>query len=399
MSPLRNPAKLIVGSTARNGCDFVRVGDVPTNADAYLARISTAVPEHEVHDAFIRYAHDMLHDPRSRSLLLRMAERAGIARRYSPLSVSGALHADDVDAYGLYRLGAFPQTAERMRLFKRFAPVLMRRAVHGLGLTAEERARIRHVIVTTCTGFYAPGLDFDVVDALGLQPGVERTMLGFMGCYAAINGLKQARHLVRSEPEHDVLMLNLELCTLHLQETQDLSKVLSFLIFGDGCAASVITAKPCGLRMDSFKAVRLEGTADLITWHIGDQGFDMVLSGQVPAAVGEALRQHRAELGAGGPGAGGPGAGETLKHWAVHPGGRSVLDAVEQALELPAEAMEHSRSVLRDYGNMSSATVMFVLQSILRTARAGEHGCAMSFGPGLTAETMHFVTVQGRNDV
>ncbi|GAA3759359.1 type III polyketide synthase [Terriglobus aquaticus] len=337
------------------------------------------MPQHEVHDAFLKFAHGMLQDPRSRALLLRMAERAGIERRYSPLSVSGPSE-NEVDAYALYRLGSFPATAERMRLFKQFAPALMRRAVKGLALSPEERARVRHVIVTTCTGFYAPGLDFDVVDALELHPGVERTMLGFMGCYAAINGLKQARHLVRSEPDHDVVLVNLELCTLHLQETQDLNKVLSFLIFGDGCAASLITSKPGGLRMDSFRAVRLEGTADLITWNIGDQGFDMVLSGQVPAAVGDALRLHREEL-----------VENETTLWAVHPGGRSVLDAVEQALDLPAAAMEHSRAVLRDHGNMSSATVMFVLQSILRSARAGEHGCAMSFGPGLTAETMRFV--------
>ncbi len=359
------------------------VGVVQTKPDAYLARIATAVPEHEVHDAFIGYAHDMLQDPRSRALLLRMAERAGIERRFSPLSTGRPVDGDEVDAYAFYRRGSFPTTADRMHLYKRFAPVLMRRALERLALTSEERSSIRHVIVTTCTGFYAPGLDFDIVDALQLDPGVERTMLGFMGCYAAINALKQARHIVRSEPEHGVLILNLELCTLHLQETQDLTRVLSFLIFGDGCAASLVTGRPGGLRMDSFRAVRLENTADLITWHIGDQGFDMVLSGQVPLAVGDALREHRSELGS----------VEATKHWAVHPGGRSVLDAVQDALQLAPDALCHSREVLRDFGNMSSATVMFVLQSILRTSSAGEHGCAMSFGPGLTAETMRFVTL------
>ncbi|WP_419806746.1 type III polyketide synthase [Terriglobus sp.] len=352
---------------------------------AYLERIATATFDHEVHQAFVRYAHDMLQDPRSRALFLRMADRCGIAERYSPLSVSKSVVSGDVDAYALYRRGGFPFTAERMRLFKRFAPVLMRRALDRLSLTPEERNNIRHVIVTTCTGFYAPGLDFDAIDYLNLAPGTERTMIGFMGCYAALNALKQARHIVRSQPEDSVLVLNLELCTLHLQETQDLGEVLSFLLFGDGCAASLVSARAGGLEMTGFRALRLENTADLITWGIGDQGFDMVLSGQVPLAVSDALRAHRADLTEGG----------QVRHWAVHPGGRSVLDAVEDALGLPSDALSHSREVLRCFGNMSSATVMFVLQAMMQSAPDGEEGCAMSFGPGLTAETMRFVVAKG----
>ncbi len=349
---------------------------------AYLERIATATFDNNVHTAFVDFAHGMLQDPRSRTLFLRMAERCGIDARYSCLSVnaSGA-----PDAYTLYRLGSFPSTGQRMKLYKRFAPVLMRCAVDRLALNEAERRRIRHVIVTSCTGFYAPGLDFDVLDYLQLDPGVERTMIGFMGCYAAMNALKQARHIVRSQPHDSVLVINLEICTLHLQQSQDLGEVLSFLVFGDGCAASLISARPTGLALTSFRAIRLENTKDLITWHIGDQGFDMMLSGQVPLAVGQALHAHKHDL-----------LGDRdVSLWAVHPGGRSVLDAVEDALDLPSTALATSREVLRRYGNMSSATVMFVLESILRSAPAGQAGCAMSFGPGLTAETMNFVTVAG----
>ena len=350
------------------------------HAKAYLERIATATFDNDVHEAFVRYAHGMLEEPRSRELFLRMAERSAIQARYSPLNVKGASGDDEVDANRFYRKGNFPATAERMRLYKRFAPVLMRRALDRLALNEEERSRVRHVIVTSCTGFYAPGLDFDAMDYLGLDPSVERTMIGFMGCYAAINALKQARHIVRSQPDESVLVINLEICTLHLQESQDLGKVLSFLIFGDGCAASLVSARPRGLEMTAFRAIRLENTAELITWHVGDQGFDMVLSGQVPLAVAKALQAHRSELLNGG----------DTKLWAVHPGGKSVLDAVEGALDLPAETLAASREVLRRYGNMSSATVMFVLEQIMRTAEAGQAGCAMSFGPGLTAETMNF---------
>ena len=350
------------------------------DSKAYLERIATATFDSDVHDAFVQYAHGMLKEPRSRELFLRMAERSGIGARYSPLSVSGTMSEGEVDAHALYRAGSFPMTAERMRLYKRFAPLLMYRALDRLALSDEERGRIRHIIVTTCTGFYAPGLDFDAMDYLKLDPSVERTVIGFMGCYAAINALKQARHIVRSQPEDSVLVINLEICTLHMQESQNLGEVLSFLVFGDGCAASLISAKETGLQLTSFRAIRLENTADLITWDIGDQGFDMVLSGQVPVSVGKALHAHKADLLSDG----------QVSLWAVHPGGRSVLDAVEESLDLPPAALAHSRDVLRSFGNMSSATVMFVLQSILQSARPGESGCAMSFGPGLTAETMRF---------
>jgi predicted naringenin-chalcone synthase len=208
-------------------------------------------------------------------------------------------------------------------------------------------------------------------------------MIGFMGCYAAINGLKQARHIVRSQPEAKVLLVNLELCTLHLQETQELEQVLSFLVFGDGCAASLISAEPKGFGMDSFRAVLLPETRGLITWRIGGAGFDMFLSGQVPGAIGAGLAT-----------AGGEALGELLPHeislWGVHPGGKSVLDAVERGLGLAPDALAASRQTLECFGNMSSATVMFVLERLLQTARPGQRGCAMSFGPGLTAETMLF---------
>ena len=346
---------------------------------AYLNRIATAVPEQDVHEAFVIFAEQMLLNPRLRRVFRRMAGRAGIEHRSSFLDPHrGAPN----DAHEFYRLGNFPNTGRRMELFEQSAPILMRKAVDGLALNEEERAGITHVLVTCCTGLYAPGLDFEIVEHLGLASGVERTMIGFMGCYAAINALKLARHIVRSEPEASVLMLNLELCTLHFQETQELEQVLSFLVFADGAAASLITARKEGFALDSFNAVMVPETRGLITWKIGGLGFDMLLSGQVPAELGRAL--HEGELMA---------ERDEIDLWAVHPGGRSVLDAVESALELPADALAASREVLSRFGNMSSATVMFVLQRIMQQARPGQRGCAMSFGPGLTAETMRFHVV------
>jgi predicted naringenin-chalcone synthase len=312
-----------------------------------------------------------------------MVSHANIAHRYSildPQKSSGPCSPQDANEF--YRLGNFPNTARRMEMFEQSAPTLMRKAVDRLALNEKERLGITHVLVTCCTGLYAPGLDFEIVDHLGLSADVERTMVGFMGCYAAINALKLARHIVRSEPAAGVLIVNLELCTLHFQETQELEQVLSFLLFADGAAASLITAREQGFALDSFKAVMVPQTRGLITWKVRGMGFDMQLSGQVPVELGRAM--HEGELMA---------QRDGIDLWAVHPGGRSILDAVEAGLELPVDALAASREVLSCFGNMSSATVMFVLQRMMQQARPGQRGCAMSFGPGLTAETMRFHAV------
>lgn len=350
---------------------------------AYLSRVSTAVPPHDVHQAFLAFARSQLRDDRRGAVLFRrMVEKGGIEHRYSCLAPGADPGRGPVDAAGLYAPGRFPDTAARMQLFERHAPALAARAVEGLALGAD-RERITHLVITCCTGFSAPGLDLELVERCGLPSSVERTMVGFMGCYAAINGLKLARHIVRSEPEAKVLVVNLELCTLHLKETADLEQILSFLLFADGCAASLVTAEPGGMALDSFHAVLADDTRGLITWTIRQSGFDMVLSGQVPGAIQDALSAKAATILRGAPAA-------AIDLWAVHPGGRSVLDAVERALDLPGHALRASRKVLRSFGNMSSATVMFVLQALMREARPGASGCAMAFGPGLVAETMLF---------
>jgi hypothetical protein len=184
----------------------------------------------------------------------------------------------------------FPSTAERMRVYEDTAIELATQAVEALDL-GEGRARVTHLIAVSCTGLSAPGIDLQLLERCGLPPSVERTVVGFMGCYAAVNALKLARHIVRSDPEARVLIVSVELCTLHLQETQDLEQVLSFLVFGDGCAAALVSADPEGLRLDRFHAALLPEAAEQITWSIGDGGFDMFLSGQVPGSVARRSRR------------------------------------------------------------------------------------------------------------
>jgi alpha-pyrone synthase len=350
---------------------------------AHINRIATAVPPHDMHSAFIPFAESLLPEGTRRSLYRRMVRLAAIDHRYSFLKPivtdDGALQ----DADALFARGNFPSTGRRMEAFRQFAPQLARCALLKLALTDAERQGITHVIVTCCTGLYAPGLDYEVVELLHLNPSVERTFIGFMGCYAAINALKAARHIVRSEPDSKVLLLSLELCSLHMQETQDLEQLLAFTVFADGCAAYLVTAQPIGFALDSFLAVNLAGTDHLITWRIGEQGFDMHLSGQVPVQLRNGLAEAGTRITRGHD-------FSTIDLWAVHPGGRTILDAAEQGLALPAEALADSRNILLNFGNMSSASVMFVLQKLMQRARPGQLGCAMSFGPGVTAETMLF---------
>jgi predicted naringenin-chalcone synthase len=353
---------------------------------AFVNAIATAVPPHDVHSAFIRYAERQLaNDPRKQRVFARMVRNCGIEHRYSffeAADADGPAPDAPLDAAGFFVPGRFPDTADRMRFFERHSATLGVEAVERLELGAD-RARVSHLVLTCCTGLASPGLDLELIERCRLSGSVERSTLGFMGCYAAVNALKLARHIVRSEPSARVLVVSLELCTVHLKDTTDLEQMLSFLLWGDGAAACLVTAEPRGLRLDGFRAVLADDTRDLMTWRIRNSGFDMLLSGRVPTAIQETLTRH-------GPAILNGHDIDSVDLWAVHPGGRSVLDAVERALELPQDALGASRETLRRYGNMSSATILFVLQRLMHTAPDDAAGCGMSFGPGLVAETMQF---------
>jgi alpha-pyrone synthase len=347
----------------------------------FINRIGCAVPEHDVHRKFVDFAPRLLARDRDRRLFERMAERSRIEHRYSCLTPGPGQ--DDLDADGFYRRGAFPDTRQRMARYEREALPLACRAVADLGLELSSEA-ITHLIVASCTGFSAPGLDLQLIERLDLRPTVERTLVGFMGCYAAMPALKLARHIVRSDPAARVLVVALELCTLHLQESGSLEEILSFLIFGDGCAAALVSAEPSGVEINAFAAALLPETTDHITWRVGALGFDMHLSGRVPSAILSGLPNHVRCLLSGVE-------RQNIAFWAIHPGGRTVLDAVEEGLGLAPDALTDSWRILRDFGNMSSASVLFVLRDMMDRSAAGQ-GCSMAFGPGMAIEAMSFST-------
>jgi predicted naringenin-chalcone synthase len=315
-----------------------------------------------------------------------MAERSGIAHRWSVLPPSAG-GGSPVQTGGFYAGETLPSTAARMALYGEAAPRLALAAIADLECKLPI-GRITHLVVASCTGFVAPGIDQIVARALGLPGDVERTLIGFMGCYAAVSALRTARHIVRSEPEARVLAITVELSTLHLQPERTIEPLLSMLQFGDGAAAALVTADAQGFGLERFFAATLPDSAGLIRWTIGDQGFAMHLSGEVPGRIGQALADPdiRATMLGDTP-------LEAIDGWAVHAGGRSILDAVEHGLGLPLHALAASRQVLHDNGNMSSATLMFVLASLLRE-RETRRGVAIAFGPGLAAEGFGFARAE-----
>ena len=353
---------------------------------AFVNRIATAVPPQEVHGAFVGFARQMLTSDKERRLFDKMVERAGISQRYSFLTPEVLPDGTITDTERFYDAGDWPTTGARMAKYEDWAPKLALEAIGKLDLP-EGGGEITHLVVASCTGFSAPGLDQLIVAGSGIRPSVERFVLGYMGCYAAVNTLRMAHHIVRSDPGARVLAVNLELCTLHLQQTDRLERLLSMLLFGDGASAALVTADPQGLELRDFRSAAIAGSADAITWTIGETGFDMHLDGKVPGFIAGALSEERAVAGADDLFRGDDPTGYDL--YAVHAGGRSILDAVERALDLRDNALEHSRGVLHDFGNMSSATLMFVLQRILAGPASGD-GLAMAFGPGLAAESFRF---------
>lgn len=350
---------------------------------AHIHAIGTAVPDHDVHQLFIDWAGDRL-EGRDRALFLRMAGRAGIERRHSvlPRQAGGGTPIERGGFYG----DRMPPTSERMRSYAREAPELALAAIDDLAARVPIDG-ITHLVVASCTGFVAPGIDQIIARRLGLDGSIERTLVGFMGCYAAVAALRVAHHIARSDPQARILVVTVELCSLHMQDTTALESLLAQLQFADGAAAALVSAEPGGIAIDRFFAATLPDSEDLIRWDIGDEGFVMHLSGEVPARIGQALdtpEMRRAILG--------NRTAQEIPSWAVHAGGRSILDAVEHGLGLRAHALAASRDVLRRHGNMSSSTLLFALAALMAETAAID-GIAVAFGPGLAAEGFAITSV------
>ncbi len=343
----------------------------------YINKIKTANPPYECHQLTKEYLNYFFPPDTDMGVLLaKVFAKLGIEKRYTVLKQ--AFNFTDKEL-GFYSGENFPSTEDRMKVYAENVLPLSSLALEPL-LVGEDRKTITHLIITSCTGFYAPGLDIEIIQKFGLNKNVERTLIGFMGCYAAVPALKQAFHTVRSNPEARVLMVNAELCSLHFRTNAPLDQQISFLLFADGCAASLISSKPQGVRLDSFYSAVMPETLDLMRWNISDEGFYMTLDERIPSSLKECIQQEEKNILKGiSP--------QDFTSWAVHPGGRAILDAVQNELKLAADSLQFSRHVLKNYGNMSSPTIMFVLKEIMKSQNTKGQGCGMAFGPGLSLES------------
>ncbi|WP_165245443.1 type III polyketide synthase [Paludisphaera soli] len=286
-----------------------------------------------------------------------------------------------------------PSTAVRMERFEAEAlPMAVESSGDALAKSGVDPATITHLVTVSCTGLAAPGFDLGLIKRLGLSPDVERTHVGFMGCHGSLNGLRVARGLIAAEPASRVLLCSVELCSLHLWYGWNPKKMVGNALFADGSAAAVLGAAPYDEPRDRSRwrlaangARLFPNSEQAMSWHVRDHGFEMVLSTKVPGLIqqniGPWLESWLATKGL---------APSDVASWAVHPGGPRVLSSVQEALGLAPEAVEVSRTILASRGNMSSATILFILDELMR--RDAPRPCvALGFGPGLAAEGALFL--------
>lgn len=375
-------------------------------ARAYITSLGTAVPDHRIDQNriadFMAKAMNLNADDERRLRALYRSTR--IKQRYSVLPDYGVANGEFTFYPNTPDLEPFPTVQQRMVAYRQYAVPLAEKALRNcLADSNVNFAEITHLITVSCTGMYAPGPDIELIERLGLRSSVHRIAVNFMGCYGAFNGLKTATALVKADPEAKVLMVCVELCTLHFQKKDEEDHLLANALFADGAAAVLVegsssdgrshtlrrgrpsvTEGKSALEIVDFACEVLPEGKDDMAWHINDFGFEMKLTSRVPDVLKTGL----------------PAVLERITHaqgiqpkdvnlFAIHPGGRRILEVVEEVLGLTHEDNAAAYEILRDYGNMSSGTILFVLKKLweLNRQSAGSLIFASAFGPGLTAET------------
>ncbi len=388
------------------------------NHQVGILSIGTAVPAHEAKQADVvawmtqAYAGQPVFGRWLRALFAN----SGVETRYS--CIEDYMQPPQTARFSPGQpLQTMPTTADRMAIYQRESvPLGVAAATRALTVLAETTgqsladatASITHLVAVTCTGFFAPGIDLAIARQLGLPLTIGRTIIGFMGCSAAFNGLRTAHQIVRGQPEARVLVVCVELCSLHIQPNADREHLIAASLFADGASAAVVGVPQIHqdnfFLLDNFHTEVKPDTTDEMVWQIGNHGFTLRLSPQIPKHLAQvapgALRSLFAE--------------EAVDFWAIHPGGPAILDRMVEVFGLDPAQIAASRTVLRRYGNLSSATILFVLDELRRTLaetnRQGktQSGVAMAFGPGLVIEmvrltylppqtTQHPTSVAARN--
>jgi predicted naringenin-chalcone synthase len=367
----------------------------PPRVRARITAFATAIPAQTITQSeSARLAQGLGVSKRWHRMLPALYRKAGVNRRSSVLL--GPPNEDVFQRQSFYPVATEsepfgPTTAQRMQSYQEHAsPLLHRAADQVIEQMVGDRESITHLVTISCTGFCAPGIDYQLIESLGLRSDMERTHVGFMGCHGLINGLRVATAIAQSNSHARVLVGAVELCSLHQQYSEDSDQLVASALFSDGAACLLVESDPIaapsvagGWEIVSSLSRKLDQTSDLMGWRIGNHGFQMTLSPQIPAVIESRLRAPIDEwlasenL-----------ALENVCAWAVHPGGPRVIDAAGQALGLEDRQLQASRDVLAQFGNMSSPTVLFILERLQPLADAGDHAVMLAFGPGLQVEAL-----------
>ncbi|HEX6981366.1 MAG TPA: type III polyketide synthase [Balneolaceae bacterium] len=365
---------------------------------AYIQNIATVVPEQSYEQSFLRdRMKEYIGDRKATQRIIhRIYSKSGIEKRHT---VIHDFNANGSPRFFFQKDGSFksPSTGMRNKIYEEKAKALF---VDTARKTIDEspsvdKEDITHIITVSCTGFFAPEPGFEIIKQLGLSPSVQRFHLGFMGCFAAFPAMKMAKSFCESQPGATVLIVCLELCSIHLQASEATDNLISASVFADGAAGVVVCSqKPANspaFELNQFSTSIADESEGDMAWTIGDTGFDMVLSTYVPDIIesnlATAIRPLFDDFDL---------SPRQIRHWAVHPGGRAILDKVQKNLNLNGKMLASSRKILSEFGNMSSATVLFVLADLLQRPQKSnsEPVLAMAFGPGLTIESGLLIKIQ-----
>lgn len=364
--------------------------------DVWLHGIGTAVPPRA-------YSQDVAREfmlglqtygEKERRFLNRIYRNTGIRERHSVIEDYGKSAGEYEFFAPNESLLPEPAVAERNDLFVHHAERLSHEAVEALRADCDgfQPAEVTHLITVTCTGFSAPGFDYSLVRRLGLPTTVHRYHIGFMGCYAGFTAMKLAHTICVAEPEAVVLIADVELCTIHFQFKPDPETMVANSLFADGAAAALVSARAPrsgGYRLVGFFSRIIPESAQEMSWRLGNTAFDMTLSSYVPRLlhrdIGEIVRHATEAVGL---------SQDEVRLWAIHPGGRAILDRIADALGLDDGALADSFATFAAYGNMSSATIFFVLDRMRRSEQEGPVFAA-AFGPGLTVESAALELIRG----
>lgn len=355
---------------------------------SYIHAIETALPDNCFsQESFADFYLQSSDDETDRRKIQIVSRRSGIRQRYSVIADFGSKPEDfEFFAKNRYLLPQ-PDLSSRMQLYRKHAVALSAKAIRKIKGFDRIKQDITHLITVTCTGMFAPGNDIDLINDLQLNPAISRMGINFMGCNAAIIALKQADTICKADPSAQVLIVCTELCSIHFQKRYSDDYILSNLIFSDGSAAVLVSGKPSGQEQHAVQIIRFDSTLAYngyndMAWQLSETGFIMNLSSYVSSIIKDNMQPLFDAIKL---------KPEEIRRWAIHPGGKKILDDVADALHLRNNELAHSYKVLADCGNMSSPTILFVLKQVLEEKagiQVGDKVFAAAFGPGLSIETM-----------